>query len=38
MMGAEFHTVGIHGYSKAREEGQNDPCDKGNTNRESSLA
>ena len=25
-MGAEFHTVDIHNYSKAGEEGQNDPC------------
>ena len=38
MMGAEFHTVDIHDYSKAREEGQNDLCGKGNTNPESSLA
>ena len=37
-MGAEFHTVDIHDYSKAREEGQNDLCGKGNTNTESSLA
>ena len=38
MMGAEFHTVDIHDYSKAREEGQNDLCGKGNTNTEPSLA
>ena len=38
MMGAEFHTVDIHNYSKAGEEGQNDPCGKGNTNTASSLA